>query len=257
MLKNKTFNISVIFKGSLILGLVILMLSSCEKDEELPSINYFHLNNSSDTVTFQFDDTVNIAFEASDNQNLDGYRLSLINNFSFTAAKSNSLLNDITIGKFENPLTDSVVLAKILIDSNLAGPYFATLEVNDLEGNVTELLSRNFVISRPDAPTLNLTNIDNNPITINSTDSLTVEGTLNDDLDLISFQIKISNKKSLESILSKTYSYTEVETTIALSGENLIKIGLNEVETGNYHIFFIVKDNTGNISFLQNELIVN
>lgn len=242
----------------MILSLLFIAFTSCKKDEELPTINYFHLNNSNDTVSMAFDDTLIIAFEAFDNESLDGYRLTLINNFSFSTAKTNTLLNDITIENFTMPLIDSVVLPKILTDSNLAGPYFATLEVNDLEGNVSDLQSRNFVITRPDAPNLNLTNIDfNTAISLNLTDSLSVEGTLSDDVDLSSFEVRISDKKALESILSKSYVYSAVETSINLSGENIVKIGLNELDAGNYYIFFILKDNTGNVSFLQNELILN
>jgi hypothetical protein len=130
--------------------------------------------------------------------------------------------------------------------------------VNDIEWNIKDLSSRDFVITRPDAPNLQITNIDfNTSITINSTDSLSVEGTLDDDVDISTFEIRISNKSTLENVLFKSYSYTSVETSIALSGDNLVKIGLNDIEPGNYFIFFIVKDNTGNVSFLQNELIVN
>jgi hypothetical protein len=130
---NQMLSKSILSKCSLVIGLLLIVLTSCKKDEELPTINYFHLNNSSDTVTISFDDTLNIAFEASDNQNLDGYRVSLRNNFSFSTLKSNTQLSDVIIGSFSKPLIDSIVLTKILVDSNLAGPYFATLEVNDIE----------------------------------------------------------------------------------------------------------------------------
>ena len=153
-------------KVSIILGLFCIASLGCKKDEQIPTINYFNLNNSSDTLRIPFDETLKISFEAIDNENLDGYRISLYNNFAFsTLTKANTTLNDIRVGNFLNPLKDSVIINKVLLDSNVAGPYFATLEVNDLEGNRTDLIFRNFVLTRPDAPVIELSNIDfNHPL---------------------------------------------------------------------------------------------
>ena len=76
-------------------------------------------------------------------------------------------------------------------------------------------------------------------------------------MNLVSFAVRIAHKNSLVTISEKLYSYPDVETLITLENEHAVKIGFNQIEAGSYYIFFIAKDVTGNISFLQNELLLN
>lgn len=243
----------------LVLPLLLLAFACKKEDDQIPVVESLtFVNETIDTHEVLLNDTLKIEFSASDNSALSEYRLSLYNNFSFNAApKTNEALSHFETGTFTGSQFEMGSSFKVITDSALSGLYYSTLQVIDAKKNASDISTRFWRVRRLDEPGLTITLPDmNSDLIYNSSDTLKVEGSVSDNESVSSIQIRISDRTDLTFVQSASVSFPSETISETLDGDYKLQMALNNVESGDYWLFIVVKDNLGNNNYLQSKLSI-
>lgn len=143
-----------------------------------------------------------------------------------------------------------------------AGPYHVILRVLDAEGNESEFMELEFDMSNGSEPTFSVLQPDfSTEVHVNKGDSLLIEGTVNDDIDLDEVELTIKEEHDDHHHHKKGEEYL-VEIKQELPGANdqsfdlsNFKIGIPAAaETAHYKLEIKAKDNEGNYAKFKAEI---
>lgn len=182
----------------------------------------------------------------SDDQALGSYKVTLYDDFGFTADSidETARLSHTGVYDFTEDLLTHLINEAISIPSNTsAGPYKISLEVLDKKGNqATKIIEETEIINSIDQPTISIT-FPANDTTFSGSDTLNIAGTLTDNVALGSIYFELSNSTGFY----YTLNYDSVYSTSwdpAINGNAKIPFSSN---TGSFDLLIEVTDTTGNM----------
>lgn len=244
-------------KNFLLYIILLLIVISCKKtinDSEKPKVITFFINTTAATPGGQ----ITLQADISDNNLLKSYKISVIDNFGFTAdsIEETVRLSDVLVKEIDNRQLYTINDYSLPIPLNTsAGPYTIKLSVLDEKGNESIEKTQSFEITNtPNQPTINITNPTSSS-SYNQGDTIYMAGNTQDNVALRNVKIQCSNTTS--TFYNTTFILdTVLNTSFDFSTDGNIKIPLPAV-TGSYTLQTSTTDTVGNLKVVTTNFTVN
>lgn len=262
---KKYFNISLLALST------ALILPSCDKedtdeDNVKPEIVSVTINNKTQDIVANTNSQISFDASLSDNEALGSFKIDIHDIFDdHSHGKRNGInwaetkIIDLSSGKQETINTTMSVPTDAI-----AGPYHAVFRLLDVEGNEGEFKEIDFMVSNGSEPEISILTPDlSNEVDISKGSTLSITGTITDDVDLDEIQISLSeegddhdhNKKQEEPLYENDFDLTgssDLVWDFQTDGNLNISIP-TDAEEGVYSFKVTAKDSEGNIAIFEGD----
>lgn len=167
--------------ASLFVVTALLLFACKKKDDQAPLVERFLIDGQNEQVISSAGTTLNVEMSFLDNEELDQYRLKVESQFTKTFTPFELVQVGYLSGKSASPEFDFASP-----DSLVAGPYLASLEVIDADGNRSEEATiPMLLLNDNDQAVIDVTSPNLiGTYSISKGDTLFLEGTVIDNVDL-------------------------------------------------------------------------
>lgn len=250
------------------LSAIMMIAVACSDDDEnqdttAPVILEARVNGEDHDLEFNAGDALQLEVDLSDNEALGQFKIDVHDVFdAHDHGKRDGDTWEMT--EVLNVSGASATLSHTLNvpDPVTAGPHHFIFRALDAAGNESEFMELNFVLLNGEQPTFDITTPDfSNEVHVSKGTSLTINGFINDDVDLAEILIVVKEEEH-DDHNHKNASGEIFEYDVDLTGSSDISFDLSTVdiaipstaETGHYELEILAKDNEGNYGLLTGEL---
>lgn len=250
--------------------LALAILASCSDDEKpqdtvAPTIKNVEINDGGEYPTVTAGADMTLKAEVDDNELLQELKLEIHDIFDgHSHGKMSNTWEQIMILPLSGA-SQSVAEVIPVPGTATAGKYHVVLRAIDAEGNESDFVEKEFILSNGNEPQITVSNpsFGQNEVHAPKGSNFDLQGTITEDTDLVEVVIMIA-KADHEGHAGKRSASTIFMTDFDLTGSNETSFDLGQVditiptdaETGHYELSIVAKDNAGNYGLFIEEIHV-
>jgi hypothetical protein len=250
------------------LAAVLVFLGACTDDDDnqdttAPVILEARVNGEDHDLEFNAGDALQLEVDLSDNEALGQLKIDVHDIFdAHSHGKKDGSAWEMTEVLTVSGANATVSHTLNVPDPVTAGPHHFIFRALDAAGNESDFMELNFILLNGEQPTFDITSPDfSSEVLVNKGSSLTINGFINDDVDLQEVLIVVKEEDD-DGHNHKNASGEIFEYDVDLTANNDTSFDLSTVdiaipataETGNYELQIVAKDNEGNYGVLKADL---